>query len=97
MLRARISDELAGSDALPEVMALVDALDEVAATYRDGVTASLEAYVAQSRQASGTVDDLIAVLAPLELDRRAALVRIVDIRESMRAALSDDEWDRLFN
>ncbi|MGI9343610.1 MAG: hypothetical protein ACR2QV_12235 [Gammaproteobacteria bacterium] len=95
-LRERLDNELDASPTRDEALSLVDELDQLATRYDERRAASLDAYEAESSNPASSADDLIAILAPLDRDRRAMMLEIVRIRQRMLDTLSAGQWDDIF-
>jgi len=94
-LRKQCKDNLDDSPAQEKALALVDELDQLAGQYNQAVAAALDTYVAGTQQETSAVY-LAGQLAPFDEVRDATLRNIVEVRESMRKALTAEEWDKVF-
>ena len=94
-LRKQCKDNLDDSPAQEKALALVDELDQLASQYNQAVAAALDTYVAGTRQETSAAY-LAGQLAPFDEVRDATLRNIVGVRESMRKALTAEEWENIF-
>lgn len=95
-LRAAAENRLKPSSARDQMLALVHELEQLATDYRDAAESSIGAYVRQSQQPHTTDDDLVALMQPWDQRRQSALEGILDIRDSIRHLLTDEEWEKVF-
>ena len=96
-LRARIEGELDDSDERDRALVLVDKLGQLANAYDDSLSASIDAYVAESTNPASTAEDLITRLEPWDRTRRATLHEIMRISRSMLVLLTASKGERVFH
>ncbi len=96
-MRRQARDVLADSPSLPEVLALIERLDELAADYAINADAALAAYKTKTSEWDSSKQDLLAIIGHLDEERRDALVEVVATREALRELVTPREWRALFS
>ena len=96
-MRRQARDVLADSPSLAEVLALIDRLEQLAADYAISADKALAAYKTKTSEWDSSKEDLLAIIGPLDQERRAALVEVVATREALRELVTPREWLALFS
>ncbi len=95
-LRMKAEEELADSEALPEVLAVIGEAEALAASYVAFADESLTTYRDRTSSPDAGIEELIEVLTPIEDLRREKLERLIELRGALGELLSDREWHVLF-
>jgi len=95
-LRARCMEELEDTETRHRAVMLTDELQRLARQYEKAVVASVNAYIAESVKWESSANGLIEQLQPWDSIRKQTVQEIVRIRQSMRALLTAEQWNRVF-
>jgi len=95
-LRARCMEELEDTETRHRALLLTDELQRLARQYEKAVVASVDAYIAESVKWESSANGLIEQLQPWDSARKQTVQEIVRIRQSMRALLTAEQWNRVF-
>ena len=95
-LRARCMEELEDTETRHRALLLTDELQRLARQYEKAVVASVNAYTAESVKWESSANGLIEQLQPWDSIRKQTVQEIVRIRQSMRALLTAEQWNRVF-
>jgi len=95
-LRAQLED-LPEGPGRTEALEIVDQLDALAREYDAATSAALGAYSADVEKYDSTADDLIADLLPPDRIRVSTLPKVIELRERLIDALSEEEWAAVFD
>lgn len=96
-MRRQARTSLAESPSLAPTLVLIDELEVLAREYTTAADEALAAYKSRTSEWDSSKEDLLAILDPIDRQRRDTLVAVVDAREALRNLLSDREWQALFN
>ena len=95
-LRARCMEELEDTETRHRALLLTDELQRLARQYEKAVVATVEAYIAESVKWESSANGLIEQLQPWDSARKQTVQDIVRVRQSMRALLTAEQWNRVF-
>ena len=95
-LRARCMDEIEDADTRERAVKLTEELQRLARRYEDAVSATLDAYLAESVKWESSANGLIEQLEPMDSVRVRTLQEIVRVRQSMLEILTVAQWNRVF-
>ena len=95
-LRARCMDEIEDADTRERAVKLTEELQRLARRYEDAVSATLDAYLAESVKWESSANGLIELLEPMDSVRVRTLQEIVRVRQSMLEILTVAQWNRVF-
>ena len=95
-LRARYMDEIEDADTRERAVKLTEELQRLARRYQDAVSATLDAYLAESVKWESSASGLIEQLEPMDSVRTQTLQEIVRVRQSMLEILTVAQWNRVF-
>ena len=95
-LRARCMDEIEDADTRERAVKLTEELQRLAHRYEDAVSATLDAYLAESVKWESSANGLIELLEPMDSVRVRTLQEIVRVRQSMLEILTVAQWNRVF-
>ena len=95
-LRARCMEELEDTETRHRAVMLTDELQRLARQYEKAVVATVEAYIAESVKWESSANGLIEQLQPWDSARKQTVQDIVRVRQSMRALLTAEQWNRVF-
>ena len=95
-LRARCMDEIEDADTRERAVKLTEELQRLARRYEDAVSATLDAYLAESVKWESSATGLIEQLEPMDSVRVRTLQEIVQVRQSMLEILTVAQWNRVF-
>lgn len=95
-LRARCMDEIEDADTRERAVKLTEELQRLARRYEDAVSATLDAYLAESVKWESSANGLIELLEPMDSVRVRTLQEIVQVRQSMLEILTVAQWNRVF-
>ena len=95
-LRARCMDEIEDADTRERAVKLTEELQRLARRYEDAVSATLDAYLAESVKWESSANGLIEQLEPMDSVRVRTLQEIVQVRQSMLEILTVAQWNRVF-
>ena len=88
-IRKRVKDN-------ERTLAIVDKLEKLGRDYAESAVASFEAYAAMAARHGSTADALIAQRRPADAAFLRGVESVVRLRESMRDALTPEEWTKVF-
>ena len=94
-LRAQL-ETLPEGPSRAEALEIMDRLDALAREYDDATDAAMSSYIADVEKYESNADDLILDLLPLDQIRVATLPTVIELREQLVEALSEEEWDEVF-
>jgi hypothetical protein len=95
-LRARCMDVIEDADTRERAVQLTGELQRLARRYEDAVTATLDAYLAESVTWESSANGLIKQLEPMDSVRVRTLQEIVRVRQSMLEMLTVEQWNLVF-
>lgn len=95
-LRARYMEEIEDADTRERAVKLTEELQRLARRYEDAVSATLDAYLAESVKWDSSASGLIEQLEPMDSVRTQTLQEIVRVRQSMLEILTVAQWNRVF-
>ena len=95
-LRARYMEEIEDADTRERAVKLTEELQRLARRYEDAVSATLDAYLAESVKWESSASGLIEQLEPMDSVRTQTLQEIVRVRQSMLEILTVAQWNRVF-
>jgi len=87
-LRERCMDEIEDADTRERAVRLTEELQRLARRYEDAVTATVDAYLAESVKWESSANGLIEQLEPMDSVRVRTLQEIVRVRQSMLEILT---------
>ncbi|MEM9378352.1 MAG: hypothetical protein AAGB93_00285 [Planctomycetota bacterium] len=96
-LKKRMRKALADGATRDAALERLDALVDVAKRYQDLARSTVEDFAAQAGSGTFTEESLVELHGPLDAARVDAFREILRIREEIRALLSREEWERVFD
>ena len=94
-LRAQL-EALPEGPSRTEALEIMDRLDALAREYDDATDAAMSSYIADVEKYESNADDLILDLLPLDQVRVGTLPKVIELREQLVEALSEEDWDEVF-
>jgi hypothetical protein len=95
LLKDALAEEVDG--VLNEALAIADDLGASLNQYRSSAESSLDAYIEESSNKYTSAAELIEHLKQLDRERRQALQKMIQLRQSLFELLSDAQWQAVFN
>ena len=99
LLREMLADGLDGEpdELLADAMALADELERLVARYGASVESVIDAYIEASEDPRANAAGLSKRLAALDEERGQVMRDIIRIRRKLAEALTDDQWQAVFD